>query len=99
MLRHASLLEGDRELTLEFVRFNVEHLAEVVEEGYDIVCSCPTCGYLFKTVLGEGAYFSQEYQEAAGGDEKEIKIPGEKASVSMRGESLNPSQKPFTKAF
>jgi glycerol-3-phosphate dehydrogenase subunit C len=68
-------LEGDRKLTLEFIRFNVEHLAEAVEDGYDIVCSCPTCGYLFKTVLGEGAYFSHEYQEAAGGDEKEIKIP------------------------
>ena len=72
------LLEGDRELTLEFVRFNVERLAEVVEEGYDVVCSCPTCGYLFKTVLGEGAYFSKEYQEAAGGDEKQIKVPERK---------------------
>jgi glycerol-3-phosphate dehydrogenase subunit C len=72
------LLEGDRELTLEFVRFNVERLAEVVEEGYDVICSCPTCGYLFKTVLGEGAYFSKEYQEAAGGDEKEIKVPERK---------------------
>jgi glycerol-3-phosphate dehydrogenase subunit C len=69
------LLEGDRKRTLEFVRFNVEHLAEVVEEGYDIVCSCPTCGYLFKNVLGKGVYFSKEYQEAVGGDEKKIKIP------------------------
>jgi len=72
------LLEGDRELTLEFARFNVERLAEVVEEGYDVVCSCPTCGYLFKTVLGAGAYFSKEYQETAGGDEKEIMVPEKK---------------------
>jgi glycerol-3-phosphate dehydrogenase subunit C len=89
-----SLLEGDRELTLEFVRFNVEHLAEVVEEGYDIVCSCPTCGYLFKTVLREGAYFSQEYQESAGGDEKEIKIPVRKGLGAHEGrkfESLSRS--------
>jgi glycerol-3-phosphate dehydrogenase subunit C len=70
-----SLLEGDRKLTLEFIRFNMDHLAEAVAEGYDIVCSCPTCGYLFKTILGEGAYFSKEYQEAVGGDDKGIKIP------------------------
>ncbi len=69
------LLEGDREVTLGFVRFNVEHLAEVVEDGYDIVCSCPTCGYMLRLVLGEGAYFSQEYQKLVGGDEKDIKIP------------------------
>ena len=81
----APLLEGDRELTLEFVRFNVERLAEVVEEGYDVVCSCPTCGYLFKTVLGEGAYFSKEYQEAAGGDEKEIKVPDRKGLGEQEG--------------
>ncbi|MBA4392762.1 MAG: FeS-binding protein, partial [Desulfobacca sp.] len=77
-----------------FVRFNVEHLAEAVEEGYTIVCSCPTCGYLFKTVLGEGAYFSQEYQETAGGDEKVIKLPLKKglgAQGERKFESLSKS--------
>jgi len=68
-------LEGDRQVTLDFVHFNVEHLAEVVEEGYDIVCSCPTCSYMLRTVLGEGAYFSKEYQDLAGGNEKAIKVP------------------------
>jgi glycerol-3-phosphate dehydrogenase subunit C len=69
------LLEGDREVTLDFVRFNAEHLAEVVEEGYDIVCSCPTCSYMLRTVLGEGAYFSKDYQELVAGDEKYIRVP------------------------
>ena len=50
-----SLLEGDRTLTLEFARFNVERLARAVEEGYDIVCSCPTCGYMLKKILRTGA--------------------------------------------
>jgi len=50
-----SLLEGDRALTLEFVRFNVPHLARAVEEGYDILCSCPTCGYMLKKILRVGA--------------------------------------------
>jgi glycerol-3-phosphate dehydrogenase subunit C len=68
-------LEGDRDLTLDFARFNIEHLAEVVEAGYDVVCSCPTCGYMFKTVLGAGAYYSKEYQETTGADKKEIKVP------------------------
>jgi glycerol-3-phosphate dehydrogenase subunit C len=86
------LLEGDRELTLEFARFNIEHLAEAVEEGYDIVCSCPTCSYVFKTVLREGAYFSQEYQKSAGGTEKEIKIPGKKRSGGPGSKKLNSLQ-------
>ena len=59
MLRHASLSGGDREVTLDFVRFNVEQLAEVVGDGYDIVCSCPTCSYMLRTVLGEGSVFFQ----------------------------------------
>jgi glycerol-3-phosphate dehydrogenase subunit C len=39
-----SMLEGDRQLTLEFARQNIDILAEAVASGYDIVCSCPTCG-------------------------------------------------------
>jgi len=72
-------LEGDRQVTLDFVRFNVEHLAEVAEDGYDIVCSCPTCSYMLRTVLGEGAYFSKDYQELVGKNEKDIKVPVKRA--------------------
>jgi glycerol-3-phosphate dehydrogenase subunit C len=75
-----TLLEGDRKLTMEFVRFNLEHLAEAVENGYDIVCSCPTCGFMLRNMLKEGAYFSPEYQESVGADEAYIKIPLGKAA-------------------
>jgi len=61
-----SLLEGDRRLTLEFASFNMDRLSEAVEAGYDIVCSCPTCGYMLKNVLSEGAYYSVEHRESAG---------------------------------
>ena len=64
-----SLLEGDRELTQEFARFNVPRLLEAAKSGYDIVCSCPTCGYLIKHVLREGAYFSQEYLDSVTSDD------------------------------
>ncbi|UCD31217.1 MAG: hypothetical protein JSV38_10425, partial [Desulfobacterales bacterium] len=64
-----TLLEGDRKLTLKFAEFNMDRLAEVVEDGYDIVCSCPTCGYMLKNVLKEGAYYSSEYQADVGADE------------------------------
>jgi glycerol-3-phosphate dehydrogenase subunit C len=83
-----SLLEGDRQLTLEFVRFNVQHLVEAVEDGYDIVCSCPTCGFMLKNVLKEGAYYSSEYQASVGADEAFMKIPTDTA-VS------NPTRKSF----
>jgi glycerol-3-phosphate dehydrogenase subunit C len=57
-----SLLEGDRRMTLEFARFNVERLSEVVEDGYAIVCSCPTCGYVLKCLLSEGAVYAEDYK-------------------------------------
>lgn len=61
-----SLLEGDLKLTLEFAAFNLDHLCEAVDAGYDIVCSCPTCGYMLKHVLSEGAFYTEAYREAAG---------------------------------
>ena len=59
-----SLLEGDKRLTLRFARFNVPRLAKAVEQGYDIVCSCPTCGYMLKNILKVGVYYSPEYLES-----------------------------------
>lgn len=50
-----SFLEGDQSLTHSFMTTNVDHLAQAVEAGYDIVCSCPTCGYMLKNVLTENA--------------------------------------------
>ena len=75
-----TLLEGDRKVTMESVRFNLEHLAEAVESGYDIVCSCPTCGFMLRNILKEGAYYSPEYQASVRADEAYIKIPVGKAS-------------------
>jgi len=75
-----TLLEGDRKVTMESVRFNLEHLAEAVESGYDIVCSCPTCGFMLRNILKEGAYYSPEYQASVRADEAYIKIPVGKGS-------------------
>lgn len=76
-----TLLEGDRRLTMRLVRFNVDSLIEAVEDGYDIVCSCSTCGYMLKSILKENAYYSQEYQESVGMDETYYKIPVERTSA------------------
>lgn len=57
-----AMLEGDREFTFDLARFNVAELVRCVAAGFDIVCSCPTCGYLLKSVLREGAQFSEEYR-------------------------------------
>jgi glycerol-3-phosphate dehydrogenase subunit C len=87
-----SLLEGDRKLTLEFARFNVDRLAEVVEEGYDIVCSCPTCGYMLKNVLKVGAYYSNEYLEQIESDDDFVLIPTTNVMLSMTGFSRVPKR-------
>lgn len=67
-----SLLEGDLKLTLEFVAFNLDRLCEAVDSGYEIVCSCPTCAYMLKHVLSEGAFYAREYRESAGQSKKSL---------------------------
>ena len=57
-----AMQEGDRPFTFALARHNVAELMRCVEAGYDIVCSCPSCGYLFKTVLREGAEYSDDYR-------------------------------------
>ena len=83
-----TMLEGDRQLTLDFVRFNVERLIEVVQDGYDIVCSCPTCGYMLRNVLSEGAYYSQEYQTSLGTDETHLTVPARSGSTNPGGQEF-----------
>ncbi len=83
-----SLLEGDRQLTLEFVRVNINHLADAVASGYDIVCSCPTCGFMLRNILKEGAYYSREYQASVGADETYLKIPAAKTSDNPGGNNF-----------
>lgn len=80
-----TLLEGDRQLTMKFVRYNIDRLTEAMKDGYDIVCSCPTCGFMLKNVLKEGAYYSREYQESVGAHEAYLKIPTGKASDNSGG--------------
>lgn len=92
-------LEGDRQVTLDFVRFNVEHLAEVVEEGYDVVCSCPTCSYMLRTVLVEGAYFSKEYQNMVGENEKIIRVPAKKTPGAHGDRKLESFEKTIYKGI
>lgn len=83
-----SMLEGDRQLTLEFVRHNMDIMAEAVASGYDIVCSCPTCGFMLRNVLKEGAYYSSEYQASVDADGDYLKVPAS-------GVTGNPGGKKF----
>ena len=82
------MLEGDRGLTLKFVRHNMDILADAVEAGYDIVCSCPTCGFMLRNVLKENAYYSSAYQESVSADDTHLKIP-------VAGATDNPGGKKF----
>ena len=70
-----SFLEGDRKLTMEFAGHNLNLLADAVTDGFDILCSCPTCSYMLRHLLPESAYYSREYQESIGADPKFIKVP------------------------
>jgi glycerol-3-phosphate dehydrogenase subunit C len=72
-----TLLEGDEKTTTQRVRFNLKTLLQAAREGYDIVCSCPTCGYLMKILLKEKSFYSQAYQRQVGAGADEIKVPAD----------------------
>ena len=57
-----TMLEGDRDFTHRSVAFNLGELQRLVEEGYDIVCSCPTCGYFYKSVLSADALHTEDFR-------------------------------------
>jgi glycerol-3-phosphate dehydrogenase subunit C len=92
-----SFLEGDRQMTLEFAGFNMNRLAEAVQSGYDIICSCPTCGFMLRNILKAGAYYSREYQESVGADETYMKIPATRTSANPGGPKLELVQKKIYK--
>ncbi len=68
-------LEGDRPKALEMARANLTRLAALVAEGFDIVCSCPTCGYVLKKLVCERAYYAEAYQRSVGAARDVFKIP------------------------
>ncbi|MBI5897160.1 MAG: FeS-binding protein [Desulfobacterales bacterium] len=70
-----TLLEGDARTTLERARFNQAALLKCVAAGYDLVCSCPSCGFLMKVLLKEKACYAQEYQRSVNAGADEIKVP------------------------
>jgi glycerol-3-phosphate dehydrogenase subunit C len=70
-----SFLEGDQNLTIEFAGHNLSILADAIADGFDVLCSCPTCSFMLRSLLAEGAYYSREYQTSVGADPKFIKVP------------------------
>lgn len=70
-----TLLEGDKDTTLQRLGANMDFLLNIAGSGFDIISSCPTCCYLMKVLLREGAYYSEDYQRQAGAGPDEIKVP------------------------
>ncbi len=50
-----TVVEGDMARSLRRIQANMARLLGLAEEGFDIVCSCPTCGYFMKGILKENA--------------------------------------------
>lgn len=69
------LVEGDRSGALERLHSNMTQLREALRAGDEVVCSCPSCGYLMKVLLRERAYYSQAYQASVGAGADELKLP------------------------
>lgn len=73
-----SFLEGDRNLTIQCATRNLDVFFQAALEGFDILCSCPTCSFMLRGLLADGAYYSREYQESVGADAKFIQVPAKR---------------------
>jgi glycerol-3-phosphate dehydrogenase subunit C len=69
------IMEGNQPEATKRIQANLENLGACMREGYDIVCSCPTCGYFFKKLLKETAYYSDAFQRQSGADARAMKVP------------------------
>jgi glycerol-3-phosphate dehydrogenase subunit C len=70
-----TFVEGDEKTTTQRVRFNLQNLLQAGQDGFKIVCSCPTCGYLMKVLLKEKTFYSEAYQRQVGAAADEIRLP------------------------
>jgi len=80
-----TFLEGDQRLTRKFIRSVIPILLEAVKDGFEIVCSCPTCGFFLKCLIKEGAYYSDEYQASVHADRNVLLVPDETATPADGG--------------
>lgn len=69
------LMEGQKQKAMEKIQKNVSMLVQVILDGYKLVCSCPTCGYFFRKLLLENAYFSDAAQEKMKPKNNIMKVP------------------------
>ncbi|MBW2611202.1 MAG: FeS-binding protein [Deltaproteobacteria bacterium] len=74
-------LEGDKKRALKFAQAGLEQLCDALDDGFDIVTSCPTCGFMFRNLLKSGAYYAKEYQTAIGAAPDLILTPKSENSV------------------
>jgi glycerol-3-phosphate dehydrogenase subunit C len=73
-----TLVEGDFRTTLKRARSNLDSILTAKDMGFEPVSSCPTCGFLMKVLLKEGAYHSESYQQLIGAGDNEMKIPDDR---------------------
>jgi glycerol-3-phosphate dehydrogenase subunit C len=69
------LVEGDRKRTLQLAQTNLQELLETVQNGDDLIYSCPTCGFFLKRLLKDRAYYSDAFQKSVNAAEGELKVP------------------------
>jgi glycerol-3-phosphate dehydrogenase subunit C len=69
------IMEGNQQAAKKRIQANLETLGACMQDGYDIVCSCPTCGYFFKKLLKETAYYSEGFQLRADAGDNRMQVP------------------------
>ncbi|MCX7821861.1 MAG: heterodisulfide reductase-related iron-sulfur binding cluster [Syntrophobacterales bacterium] len=64
-----AFLEGDRRLTTSLLSYQVNRWFNLVNEGYEIVCSCPTCSFMMRKVITVGGIYDEKSRKNFGTEE------------------------------
>ena len=63
-------------------------------DGFDILCSCPTCSFMLRSLHGRGSLLFAQYQDSVGADDRFIKVPVGRSAGETRPDR---NSKPFDK--
>ncbi len=92
-------LEGDRRRTLALAEQNVRTMATLLRDGYDVVCSCPTCTFMLREIIPSGAAYTPEGQQLLGAHRNELLFPLSRPHTAEQGRLLGLHPNLYGKIF
>jgi glycerol-3-phosphate dehydrogenase subunit C len=84
-----ALLEGDKKRVCSWVSSQIKQLFELVVDGYDVVCSCPTCSFMLRKVIPAGINYEALRKMLNAKDDRVLASLKDGLDLQEEGESIS----------